>query len=419
MIDVMPSTPTEPIPVKHHGRMKWTTRWYGDEIPSTGRRPRYTRRFGDCEKVTHDQAVAAWKRWLKGWKGSSRAQNPKLGSVSATVADVCIAYLKYAEAAYQKNGRPTSHVLNIRTGLQHLIDAYGDLVANQLTPPMLARWRDSLATADRHRGTVNKWLGIVKQAWKWAHEQGWIETMSLYGVQAVNRVKYKRTRAKESTEVQPVDWSYVQQTMPHMSEQIRAMVHLLWLTGARPDEICQLRPCDIEAGGDVWLFRPKASKLDHIEDASTRIVCVGPQAQKVLKPLLPKDRGAYVFSPRRTDRSPARSAHRYTSQTLRVAVHRACDRAYPPPGPLALRKGETPQARHKRLTSAQWSELKAWQQAHRWNPNQLRHTRATELNKVGGLEAARVILGHRKPATTTIYAQRDLAKAIKLSKRTG
>ena len=35
-----------------------------------------------------------------------------------------------------------------------------------------------------------------------------------------------------------------------------------------------------------------------------------------------------------------------------------------------------------------------------WHPNQLRHTRATEVRKQFGLEAAQVVLGHAKADVT-------------------
>ena len=50
-------------------------------------------------------------------------------------------------------------------------------------------------------------------------------------------------------------------------------------------------------------------------------------------------------------------------------------------------------------------EVKAWRKAHRWHPNQLRHTFATRVRKQHGLEAAQVLLGHSKLDTTALYAR--------------
>jgi integrase len=43
-----------------------------------------------------------------------------------------------------------------------------------------------------------------------------------------------------------------------------------------------------------------------------------------------------------------------------------------------------------------------------WTPNQLRHSRLTEIRKEYGVEASRVVGGHRDINTTEIYAEMDL-----------
>ena len=49
-----------------------------------------------------------------------------------------------------------------------------------------------------------------------------------------------------------------------------------------------------------------------------------------------------------------------------------------------------------------------------WHPHQLRHNAATFLRKEFGLEAARIILGHKSAAITEIYAELDREKAIEV-----
>ena len=54
-----------------------------------------------------------------------------------------------------------------------------------------------------------------------------------------------------------------------------------------------------------------------------------------------------------------------------------------------------------------------------WRPNQLRHTKATEIRRDAGLDAARVVLGHRSPQITETYAEIDVGKAIQIMERLG
>jgi len=105
--------------------------------------------------------------------------------------------------------------------------------------------------------------------------------------------------------------------------------------------------------------------------------------------------------------SGRRLAERYDRGSYGLAIDRACDKAFLPPGELAQRAGETRKAWWGRLTPAQRSEVTAWRTAHRWHPNQLRHTFATRVRKQHGLEAAQVLLGHARADVTQVYAERN------------
>ena len=54
-----------------------------------------------------------------------------------------------------------------------------------------------------------------------------------------------------------------------------------------------------------------------------------------------------------------------------------------------------------------------------WYPLQLRHSRATELNEMFGIEAAAVSLGHAHADVTKVYAERNLKLAIEVASKTG
>ncbi len=54
-----------------------------------------------------------------------------------------------------------------------------------------------------------------------------------------------------------------------------------------------------------------------------------------------------------------------------------------------------------------------------WAPNQLRHTRATELRKEYGLDTARAVLSHSSHTVTEVYAELDATKAAEVMERLG
>ncbi|MBS3735540.1 MAG: tyrosine-type recombinase/integrase, partial [Phycisphaerae bacterium] len=71
------------------------------------------------------------------------------------------------------------------------------------------------------------------------------------------------------------------------------------------------------------------------------------------------------------------------------------------------------------MTKKQAVGFKEWKRSNHWRPHQLRHNAATELRKEFGLETARIILGHRSPAVTTIYAEQDHHKAVEAMEKVG
>jgi site-specific recombinase XerC len=56
---------------------------------------------------------------------------------------------------------------------------------------------------------------------------------------------------------------------------------------------------------------------------------------------------------------------------------------------------------------------------HYWHPHQLRHRHATHVRQVHGLEAARVLLGHRSVDQTLEYAEADSRFAIAIARELG
>jgi integrase len=54
-----------------------------------------------------------------------------------------------------------------------------------------------------------------------------------------------------------------------------------------------------------------------------------------------------------------------------------------------------------------------------WSPHQLRHTRATLIRQVYGLEAAKAVLGHADTKITEIYAARDIELASRVMQEIG
>jgi integrase len=305
------------------------------------------------------------------------------------------------------------------------------------------------------RTYVNAQVDRLRRMFRWAAEEETLPVTIYQALRAVESLRRGRTDARETPKVRPAAPERVEAVLPFLPPMVRAMVGFQRLTGCRPDEVCRVRPIDIDMGNPAcWVYRPgsdqgQVGQHKTAHHGHERLVLIGPKAQEALRPYLGTRLEAYCFSPaeserrrgemrraaRQTPLTPSQRARRpkarrkraprdhYDETSYRNAVYRACDRAFPLSEPLAPRqldkgKREGRTAWWTRLTQEEKAEVRAWRKQRRWHPNQLRHSRATELRPYG-LDLTKTVLGHSKVETTQIYAEKDLAAAMELMAKIG
>jgi integrase len=362
-----------------------------------------------------------------------------------TIKELIGRFWVYAEGYYRTitDGR-VKELEQFTLALRPLKDLYAETPAAEFGPRALKAVRQKMLDTGWCRPYINKQINRIRHVFKWAVSDELIPGSVLHALQALPGLKRGRSDAYEPEAVKPVPMKLVNAIEPFVSHQVWAMIQLQLFTAARAGEICQMPPCDIdrrEEGSDtdreVWVYRPAHHKTAwHGHD---RKIYIGPRAQQVLLPFLLRDPQTYCFSPteaeidrlrrRRAARvtplsygngpgtnvkdEPQRSAgEQYTTESYRRAIARGSDLAFPLPEPLAKLPDETGIEWRRRLTAAQQGELRAWRKRYRWHPHQLRHNAATGLRKEFGIEAARIILGHRSAAITEVYAEKDEHEAI-------
>jgi integrase len=360
-----------------------------------------------------------------------------------TLNELILAYDKWAEVYYSRDCRENTQIGMIRDVLRVVKNLFGREPAAEFGPKKLEAVQQEMARLGWCRNYVNEQANRVRRMFKWAVRQELVPGNTYHALQAVPGLRRGTPGVRESEPVGPVAPQVVEATLPHLRPVVRAMVRVQLLSGARPGEVCLMRACDIDMGGPVWLYRPHRHKTEH--HGHQRVITLGPQAQAVVREWLTLDTQAYLFSPRRaeeernaerrrarkTPMTPSQAKRKrktsckrprrdhYDETSYRNAVYRACDKAFPPPDPLGKREGETTKEWLARLTPEQQEELQRWKREHRWHPNQVRHTRATEVRRHYGLEAAQVVLGHAKADVTQVYAERNLNLAERIAKEIG
>ncbi len=358
-----------------------TTSWRDD----SGRRR--WRRFGSVNTVPVGVALQEYGRWLTTWAECDAVRNPDVQQI--TVATLCDRFQNWADGYYvHTDGTQTGEAGNIADALTTAREVIGNLPAATMGSAELLQVRAKMAKNGLARTTINSRISKVRHAFKWGAANQLIPATVYHAMQTVEAMKAGRaSSAKEPEPVTPVARELITKALEHMPVSVQRMVRVQLLCGCRPGEVAKMRACDLDRRGRVWTYRPAMHKTAH--HGARREIYLGPQAQEIIRPLIGADLTAYLFSPLADGGRATRFGRPvkafYDRRAYRQAVVRACRAANVP----------------------------------EWSPNQLRHTRATELRAQAGIELARVILGHESCDTTEIYAERDRKAAMDLMRKVG
>lgn len=369
------------------------------------------------------------------------ARNADVSRYALTVDDLALLFLSDAETYYRNpNGEPTGEATSIRHALRPLVEMYGTLRVRDFGPKKLKRVRAELIRRKHCRTNINRMVDRIRRMFRWGVSEEYVPAHIPEALKSVKRLSKGRTDAIESKPVEKVAEDVVEATLPHLPKTLATMVRLQLLTGARPGEICSLRPCDVTFGVDgVWRYTPESHKT--LWRGKQRRIHIGPKGQEVLHPFLERPPDAYCFSPaeseaqriamrreyRKSPMTPSQAsrkrqkdrsrppAERYTKDSYCRAIKRACEIAFGMPKELRSFPKTLPDRERRQLQKA----AAEWRAEHCWTPGQLRHTRGTAIRKEYGIEASQVVLGHSDPKTTEIYAEKDFSLAAKVMLETG
>ncbi len=342
------------------------------------------------------QAQSEYERLIGEWLANGRQVTAEMRGDILSVSDLIAAYLAYQEPRYVKN--EFDRFVSAYGPLRRL---YGHTPAADFGPLALETVRNEIIKLGNCRSTIRDKIQRVVRMFRWAGSRELVPSHMYHALKSLEGLRSGEKGVPDSKEIPPVSTEHMAAVLPHVSAQVAAMIQVQSLTGMRPGEVVIMRTCDIDRRGSTWFYEPFQHKTKH--RGHQRIVALSPQATLILKPwLCVDDPEAFLFSPadaeearrrelRRLRKTPVqpsqrnrkrtkpkrRPGERYTTNTYRHAIYRACDAAGIP----------------------------------RWFPNQIRHTVATVLGNECGIEAAQVVLGHRHARVTEVYLERDRKRA--------
>ena len=328
---------------------------------------------------------------------------------SITVCEIAARYLMHCEIYYRDaGGRRTSSYDGARMAIRAL-ESFFDLPAHQFGPLRLQSMRALLVEQGRPRVTCNRVVKAVRRIFKWSASQELIPVGVSTALATVDPLRANRTTAPELPPVTPVPDGVLEATLKHAPKMVADIARLHRLTGARPGELCIMRPCDIDrTDADVWAYRPMAHKNSWRKE--DRVIHIGPKAQAILLPYLNRPAANFCFSP-----SESESSRRNEQRVRRKSPVQ--------PSQLNRRKPSPrrPAGNHYTTASYRRAIARAAKQAgvEHWFPNQLRHSAATEIRAIFGIEAASTRLGHKSIDVTQVYAERNQKLSHQVAREIG
>ena len=152
--------------------------------------------------------------------------SPAADDAPLTIDEPILAYFKYAQTHYVKNGEPTSEQGCLRQALRFVRQLYGPTPAAEFGPRALKNVRQAMVASGRARKSINKDVHRVRRVVRWAVEEELLSAGVHQQLRCVASLAKGKTNARETGKVPPVPDGDVEAILPHLPPPVAAMVRL-------------------------------------------------------------------------------------------------------------------------------------------------------------------------------------------------
>ena len=299
-----------------------------------------------------------------------------------TVAELVGLYRAYLAQTKGADWCSTSGRGNrVHYSLEALVNFAGESDGKRFTPSRFLLFRASLINKKRADGTpaycrkecVAR-LMSVRRFFDWCVKYEHLSPRGIFETK-VDRAEAAAAGLRDQSGEDPktVPAWLVEETLPHLSQQVADIVRLLQHTGARPSELLNLTAADarrIDRSRGTWLLKLRSHKMSH--KGKSRLLAFTAAAQRVLAPYLIGKRADMPLF-------PGRAGGVMSHQVIARAVARAC---------------------------------KAHGLGH-WSPYMIRRSVATALFGVADMHTAAAMLGHADARVTeTHYVDQERERQV-------
>ena len=281
----------------------------------------------------------------------------------------------------------------------------GELLIADYGPRALERQRQRWIDSGSARVYVNRLVNCTRRMFKWGVSQELVSESTWTRLKSIEALRCGQTEAPETEAVTPVAIEVVRKTAVELSPVLKSMLVVHVATGMRPSELCNMRPCDIDRSGTVWMYRPLKHKTAN--KGKARAIPIMGDAREAITNYLNRDPKSFCFSPvESVSWWQSKKRLERISKVQPSQISRAKENPRKEPG-------ERFDA-HSYRQSIQRAALRAGVEP--WHPYQIRHLAGTFVRDALGPEAAQALLGHSHISMTEHYAKVSEKKAIEAAK---
>ncbi|VTR93580.1 catalytic phage domain protein : Putative uncharacterized protein OS=Rhodopirellula baltica (strain SH1) GN=RB11615 PE=4 SV=1: Phage_integrase [Gemmata massiliana] len=339
------------------------------------------------------EAVDAYQRFQIEWamEGARRARSSKS---LVHVCELVEVYLEHVTRYYVKDTEPTSEQQAQRSAMRVLLELHKDLPINDFKPRHLKACQQAMVAKGWMRGTVNSRVRRIIRCFSWGVAEELVPVALADALEHVPNLQAGRTTARDPEPVTSVPEHVILATLPHLDANperaaiLTAMIRFHEVSGCRPGELCAMTADAIDTNETEWAYRVRDKNTHRQWRRKPLTRWFGPRAQEILRPFLanPGPGGRIWCFPPRFPNGPKAKRVPISSERYAEKVRMAC-----------------------KLAGVEF-----------WHPHQLRHNRATAVQRIyESDDAAAVAIGDTPEVTRAIYIDPNHAIARRIARATG
>jgi len=348
-------------------------------------------------------------------------------SSDSTILELLNNYKKFLIKSIQPtlHGRDHPDIIFFNR-IHRFLEPYYEWSVNSLGPDEIMEVRKALidykyiqgkTTKKYVRRGINDTINWINKIWEWGVGRTLVKESTLRSFKEIKPLRMGNPKVKDNIKRKRVTKEELWKVIRVVNSIIANMLKLLWYTGMRPYEVCEMRPYDIlRDDPDCWLYIPgrditPVGKHKTTGFEQVKVIPLAGESQKILSSQIKNENSKeYIFSPKDAMAEVFKEKGKNRKTPINYGNKPGSNRRK---HPMIQPRDHYDSASLRR--ACQRGCLRAGIEI--FSPYDIRRTAATNVRAKFGKQDAKTLLGHTKISTTEIYLLEEVQEAIKVAKK--